>query len=103
MSAAKIQVLGVENRKGRSKTGNDYDITICGCFCTMVDAEGVEHSGVGELILPKNHPPVSVGMYEGEFGISISQDKKITGRLVRLVPISSAVKIPASPVRNVTV
>lgn len=99
MSRVKIQVLSVENRSGRSKSGNDYSMDVCQCAVHEVGEDGKERLQIGELILPKNHPVVSVGMYEAEFGVSISQDKRIGGRLVQLFPVgaSRSVSSPAKP------
>ena len=86
---AKIEVLSVENRSGRSKTGNDYNMNICQCVVHAVDDDGVLKPQIGELVLPKGHAPVTAGMYEGEFGISIGQDKRIGGRLLQLVQVNA--------------
>ncbi|NOT99429.1 MAG: hypothetical protein HOO97_10115 [Sideroxydans sp.] len=85
-----IQVISTENRKGRSKTGNDYDMNICQCVVHEETPEGLQKK-IGELVLPKGHPVVSEGMYEGHFGISIGQDKRISGRLIQLTPLRTAV------------
>lgn len=86
----RIQVLSVENKSGRSKTGNDYNMNICQCVVHEIDPQtGLERQLIGELVLPKNHPQVSPGMYDGEFGISVGQDKRIGGRLVQLFPVSA--------------
>lgn len=86
----RIQVLSVENKAGRGKSGNDYNMDIAQCVVFNIDADGVEKIIVGELVLPKNHPKVSPGMFEGEFGISVGQDKRIGGRLVSLFPVPAA-------------
>lgn len=89
-----IQVLSTENRKGRSKTtGNDYSMNICQCVVYEETPQGTTPK-IGELILPKDHPEVSAGMYEGHFGISIGQDKRITGRLIQLTPLRAAASSP---------
>lgn len=86
----RIQVLSIENKSGRSKaTGNDYSMNVCQCVVYDIDGDGVEKILVGELVLPKNHPEVKPGMYEGEFGISVGQDKRIGGRLLHLTPVAS--------------
>lgn len=87
---ARIQVLSVEHRSGRSKTGSDYSLHICQCVVREVDADGVEKIQVGELVLPKGHPEVKAGDYDGEFGIAVGQDKRIGGRLIQLLPVVAA-------------
>lgn len=83
---ARIEVLSVENKKGRSKGGNDYDLHICQCV-----VHGEENKiQVGELMLPKGHPVVSPGLYDAEFGVSVGQDKRIGGMLKQLFPVSKA-------------
>ena len=94
----RIQVLSVENKSGRSKAGTDYSLDICQCVVYGLDADGVEKIQIGELVLPKNHPVVTPGMYDGEFGISVGQDKRIGGRLIQLYPVASGrATSPASP------
>ena len=85
----KIEVLSVEHKSGRSKSGTDYSLDICQCVVRDVDPDGVEKIQIGELVLPKNHPAVSPGHYEGTFGISVGQDKRIGGRLIMLTPMST--------------
>lgn len=90
----RIQVLSVEHKQGRSKTGNDYSIDLCQCVVHGVDLEtGAEKIQIGELMLPKNHPKITPGMYDGEFGISVGQDKKISGRLLQLHPVSAVNRV----------
>jgi len=90
----RIQVLSVEHKQGRSKTGNDYNMDVCQCVVHGVDQDtGVERVQIGELLLPKNHPVVTPGMYDGEFGISVGQDKKISGRLIQLYPVSAVNRV----------
>ena len=85
----RIQVLSVERKSGRSKTGTDYQLDICQCVIHGIDEDGVEKLQVGELVLPKNHPVVVAGMYDAEFGVSVGQDKRIGGRLVQLFPVKA--------------
>lgn len=98
---ARIQVLSVEHKSGRAKSGNDYSMYVCQCVVHEIDGDGVERIQIGELVLPKNHPVVTPGMYDGEFGISVGQDKRIGGRLIQLLPVASrpAANSPASPVK----
>lgn len=84
---ARVQVLAVTRKQGVSKTGNAYDMSICQC---VVHGEQIV---VGELVLPKGHATVEPGFYQAEFGIAInSQDKRISGQLVQLVPEVAAVR-----------
>lgn len=87
---ARVQVLSVERKAGRSKQGNDYQLDICQCVVHGQDDDGKERVQVGELVLPKNHPNVTPGMYDAEFGISVGQDKRIGGRLLQLYPVAAA-------------
>jgi len=92
---SRIQVLSVEHKSGRAKSGNDYSMDVAQCVVYDIDQKsGEEKILVGELVLPKGHAPVTAGMYEGEFGIAVGQDKRIGGRLIQL----TAIKATASPV-----
>lgn len=91
----RIQVLSVENKSGRSaKSGKDYSMNVCQCVVHGVDDDGVEKIQIGELVLPKDHPAVVPGMYDGEFGISVGQDKRIGGRLLQLTAVRAASVAP---------
>lgn len=78
---AKIQVLSMREMSGiGKKSGSPYKMTVCQC---------VVHGDVplvGELVLPKDHPVITPGMYNAEFGVAIGQDKRIGGQLVMLTP-----------------
>ncbi len=98
---AKIQVLSVENRSGRSRQGTDYNLNMCQCIARIPDEHGEEKIQVGELVLPKGHAEVKPGDYLGEFGLAIGQDKRIGGRLIRLVPATRAGSAaPAAPAQK---
>ena len=86
MQATKIQVLSIDHRSGKAKaTGNDYSLFICQC---VLFTEG-EAPAIGELILPRDHPEVTPGMYDAEFGVAVDlQTKRIGGRLIRLTRAS---------------
>lgn len=82
---ATIQVLSQNEKSGVGKqSGNPYKMTICQC---VVHQDPIV---VGELILPKDHPPITTpGYFTADFGIVVGQDKRIGGQLVKLTPISS--------------
>lgn len=96
----RIQVLSVNERKG-NKNGKDWKMSVCQCVAYPTDPDsGEEIIRVGELILPKNHPEVKPGEYDGEFGIVVGYDKQIGGQLVRLIPRKSAAS-SSSPQKQV--
>jgi len=87
---ARIEVLSTETRSG-NKNGKDWSMVVCQCVANVLDLKtGQEKISVGELILPKGHEPITAGVFEGEFGISVGQDKQIGGRLLRLTPLANA-------------
>jgi len=84
MMNARIQVLAVEHKAGVSKTSHQpYQMDVCKCVVHLSDGR----VDVGELVLPKDHPKVEPGMYEGHFGIQVGYDKKISGQLIKLSPL----------------
>lgn len=86
----RIQVLSITERKG-NKNGKDWRMNVCQCIAYPINQEtGAEEIRVGELILPKNHEPVTPGEYDGEFGIVVGYDKQIGGQLVKLIPRKSS-------------
>ena len=82
----RIQVISVETRSGiGSKSQKAYSMVVCQC---IVHGDKPQ---IGELILPKDHPEVHPGMYDGEFGVTVDfQTKRIGGVLVQLFPVPAA-------------
>lgn len=78
---AKPQVI-----EGKAKaTGNDYKMTIV----QAVIMEDGEDPMVAEIILPRDHPEVSPGLYEAKFGPFIDrQSKRLGGQLVGLYALA---------------
>lgn len=91
---SRIQVLSTERKQGiGKKSGNAYDMVIC--QCVVHGAEG--KISIGELVLPRDHPEVKAGMYDGEFGLAVDQQtKRIGGVLVQLFPVTAAVAAKAA-------
>lgn len=80
---ARIQVLSLSDMSGiGKKSGQPYKMTICQC---VVQGEKIQ---VGELVLPKDHPIIQPGLYDAEFGVMVGQDKRITGQLLQLYPVT---------------
>ena len=80
-----VEVIAVDNKSGKSKSGSDYSMEVCQC---IVRGEKVL---VGELILPKGHPIPAPGLYRAEFEVAVSFDKRINGALKHLIPVKAAV------------
>jgi hypothetical protein len=79
----RIQVLSLTKKEGvGKKSGAFYSMVICQCVVLGAEIQ------VGELVLPKDHPPIVPGIYDAEFGVQVGQDKRISGQLVQLRPIS---------------
>lgn len=72
-----IQILHVEQRSGRSKRGNDYDMRIAQCIVERVDADGVAAPLVGILMLPEKFKNTVPGRYEVTFELAIGQELRI--------------------------
>lgn len=84
-----IQILHVVTVAGRSKkTGNDYDMRMAQCIVHKVNREtGVVEPLVGEMVLPQRYMDTVPGMYEVEFEISISQQKRVESAVALITPI----------------
>lgn len=86
MGDVRIQVFQVETKSGLSKkSGQPYRMEVCQC---AVHAGG--QIVVGELVLPKDHPPVQPGDYSATFTVAVDRDKRIGGTLERLTPLKLA-------------
>jgi hypothetical protein len=82
MEAVSITVVAVEEKKGVSKkSGQPYAMTVCQC---VVKSGAMVN--VGELVLPKDHPPVTPGEYDATFTVQVGFDKRISGVVERLTP-----------------
>lgn len=85
---SRIQVLSLERKTGiGKKSGSAYDMTICQCVIHGADG----NIKIGELVLPKDHPVIKPGMFDGEFGLAVDQQtKRIGGVLIQLSPVPVA-------------
>jgi hypothetical protein len=78
----KIQVVAVETKEGISKkSGKPYSMVVCQCVVASGDKVNV-----GELVLPKDHPPVVPGEYDATFTVQVGFDKRIGGVVEKLTP-----------------
>lgn len=91
-----VKVDYVETRKGVSKTGKAYEMTVCQCMVDLPQEDGTMKKSAAELVLPKDHPVISEGIYVAHFGVSISQDKKMGGRVTMLTPAPKNIQNPAA-------
>lgn len=84
----KVEILSVQPLQGFSKKSlKDYDMRIAQCIVHKADRQTGEVSMlVGELLLPEAFKDTQSGIYDVEFEISISQDKRIGGRVVDMKP-----------------
>lgn len=98
MKTSRIQVLSIERKQGiGKKSGNAYDMVICQCVVHGKNESGEPEVKIGELVLPRNHPEVKAGMYDGEFGLAVDQQtKRIGGVLVQLFPVTAAAAAKAA-------
>lgn len=106
-----IQILHVTQVAGRSKkTGNDYDMRMAQCIVHKPNRDtGVVEPLIGELVLPERFKDTQPGMYEVEFEVSISQDKRVGAQVFSITPVSSTMpsasvtpKPAAAPVQQKT-
>lgn len=94
-----IQIVHVAVNAGRSKkTGNDYDMRMAQCIVQKVNRKTSEIEPlVGELLLPEQYKDIKPGMYEVEFEVSISNDKRIGSVVSTMTPIKAPVAATAKP------
>lgn len=86
--SVKVQVVAKPQIiEGKAKaTGNDYKMTIV----QAIVLEDGEDPLVAEIILPRDHPEVSPGLYEAKFGPFVDrQTKRLGGQLIGLYAVSS--------------
>jgi hypothetical protein len=81
-----VEILGVQARAGFSKKSlKDYDMRFADCIVHKVDRETGDVSMlVGELLVPEAYKDIAPGTYDVEFQLSISQDKRIGGRVASM-------------------
>jgi hypothetical protein len=87
-----IQILHVTQIAGQSKkTGNHYDMRMAQCIVHKANREtGVIEPLIGELVLPERFKDTQPGMYDVEFEVSISRDKRVESQVFSITPISAA-------------
>ena len=92
--AVKVEILSVQPLQGFSKKSlKDYDMRIAQCIVHKADRETGEISMlVGELLLPEAFKDTKAGVYDVQFEISISQDKRIGGRVADMKPHGQGAK-----------
>lgn len=105
--SVKVEILSVQPLQGFSKKSlKDYDMRIAQCIVHKADRETGEISMlVGELLLPEAFKDTKAGVYDVEFEISISQDKRIGGRVADMKPHregAKSVTAPATPAKTAT-
>lgn len=95
-----IQILHVTQVAGRSKkTGNDYDMRMAQCIVHKPNrTTGVIEPLIGELVLPEQFKDTPPGVYEVEFEVSISQDKRVGAQVFSITPASNT--MPATSVTS---
>jgi hypothetical protein len=91
-----VEILGVQARAGFSKKSlKDYDMRFADCIVHKVDRETGDVSMlVGELLMPEAYKDIVPGIYSVEFQLSISQDKKIGGRVATMELQQAAKSVP---------
>lgn len=96
-----IQVLHVVTNAGQSKkTGNNYDMRMAQCIVHKTNRDtGVVEPLVGELLLPEQYKEISAGMYEVEFEVSISREKRVESRVASMTLVTKP-RPAADPVKQ---
>lgn len=94
-----IQILCITSISGTSKkTGNAYDMRMAQCIVHKPNRDtGIVEPLVGELVLPERFKETQPGMYEVEFEVSISREKRVESQVASITPVSqSAVRSSVS-------
>lgn len=79
---AKLQVLQVSPKSGISKAGKPYAFQICKAVVTLDDGS----VDVGEVVLFDIPHVIQPGHYVPQFAVKRSQDGKLEGAIVGLLP-----------------
>jgi len=82
----KLQVLAVTPKSGISKSGKPYAFQICKSVVTLDDGA----VDVGEIVLFDIPHVILPGVYAPVFAVKRSQDGKLEGAIVGLVPFVAA-------------
>lgn len=86
---ARIQIVAIKELKGIGKQSQKpFEMTVCDCVILG------DQAGIGELVLPKDHEKVTLGVYDAEFGIMVdNQTKRISGQLKKLTRVAGAAAV----------
>lgn len=88
MAKSIIEILHVVRLAGVAKVSkNEYDMRFAQCIVHQTNKEtGVVEPVVGELLLPKIYNDIPRGMYEVDFRISVTQQKRIESVVDSITP-----------------
>lgn len=88
-----LEVLYVEKREGVSKaSGKPYSLHLAQCVIRGEDGSAI----VGELSLADDKKETKPGFYEAVFELAADFDKRITAKLVSLVPVQARMQPKAA-------
>jgi len=88
MAKSIIEILHVVPLSGvGKKTGNAYDMRFAQCIVHQPNKEtGVIEPLVAEMLLPKQYNDIGRGMYEVDFRLSVSQQKRLESVVDSITP-----------------
>jgi len=92
-----IQIIHVEQRSGRSRAGNDYDLRMAQCILERVTEDGVAAPLVGVLMLPEAFKDTTPGRYDVTFELAVGKDARIGAVVAAMKPITRDARPAAAP------
>ena len=65
-------------------------------YQALLVGDGVQPPAICELMLPKDHPELIPGFYNGELTATVGySDKRLSGAFTKLTPVASAANAPS--------
>jgi len=87
--AIRIQIFGFKTIPYTNKKSGTAEKMIV--YQALLVGDATQPPAICELMLPKDHPELIPGMYNGELTATVGySDKRLTGAFTKLTPVSAA-------------
>jgi len=94
--AIRIQIFGFKTIPYTNKKSGSPEKMVV--YQALLIGDGTQPPAICELMLPKDHPELIPGMYNGELSATIGySDKRLSGSFTKLTPVA-AVSAPSARV-----
>lgn len=91
--AIRIQIFGFKVIPYTNKKSGTPEKMVV--YQALLVGDGIQPPAICELMLPKDHPELVPGFYNGELAAVVGySDKRLSGAFTKLVPVASSASAP---------